>query len=239
MQLFYQKNIAPPEISLDAEESRHLTKVLRRQVGDEVLVTDGAGQLHTCQIREISSRKTTLFIQETKTIPPDKFRIHLAIAPTKSPDRMEWMVEKATELGFHELSLLETQNSERNRLKLDRLDKKMISAAKQSLKFYFPMMNEQQSLKDFISSQSDFQGQKFIAYVDENHDQHLVQAANPGESYLLLIGPEGDFSPEEIQFAQDQGFEPVSLGQSRLRTETAGLAGVHILQLVQELKKKS
>lgn len=232
MQLFYQKDSSPPSITLNADESKHLIKVLRKRIGDTIHVTNGVGELFECLIKEISQKKTVLEVKETTQSPFDNFYIHLAIAPTKNSDRMEWMLEKITEIGFHELTLIKTENSERTNLRLDRLEKKMISACKQSLKFRFPKINPITSYEDLISK--DFEGntQKLIAYVDEDHQDHLMDLGKKNGKYLILIGPEGDFSPREIKLAFDQNFKPVSLGKSRLRTETAGLSAVHILQLI-------
>jgi 16S rRNA (uracil1498-N3)-methyltransferase len=232
MQLFFQEKIESPITYLDEEESRHLVKVLRKKQGDSIRLTDGNGMVFDCVILEANQKKTSLKVLTSIEIPVDKFHIHLAIAPTKSPDRMEWMVEKITEIGFHELTLLETTNSERSFLKTDRLLKKVISACKQSLKYRIPTLNQTTKLSKLIKS-GDFKDfQKFIAYVDENHENHLFDVAKPGEKYLILIGPEGDFDPKEIKEAIQEGFHPVSLGNSRLRTETAGLAAVQMLQVL-------
>lgn len=232
MQLFFHNDIIRDKVVLEPEESRHLTKVLRKSPGDQVFVTNGRGSLFTCQISKTDPKKTELtVISETKD-PSDQFHIHLAIAPTKNADRMEWMLEKITEIGFHEVTLLKTSNSERNFLKPDRLEKKVIAACKQSLKTYFPTINPTVTFDDFIHNPSFQDFHRFIAYVDENNQQHLFDIAEKEKSYLILIGPEGDFSPEEIQKAFQAGFKACSLGKSRLRTETAGLVAVHSLQLV-------
>lgn len=232
MQLFFQEKIEIPITYLDEEESKHLVKVLRKKQGDQIRLTNGKGQVFECVILEANPKKTSLKVISTSEVPEDLFQIHLAIAPTKSPDRMEWMVEKITELGFHELTLLETMNSERSFLKTDRLQKKVISACKQSLKFRIPVLYQTRKLSELLESQ-EFKGfQKFIAYVDENHQNHLFDLAKPNGRYLILIGPEGDFDPKEIKSALKQGFQPVSLGTSRLRTETAGLAAVQMLQIL-------
>lgn len=232
MQLFFQENINPPLVTLDPAESKHLTRVLRKKQGDSILLTNGQGRFFDCIILEANPTKTTLKVVKTTEVPEEDFFIHLAIAPTKNPERMEWMVEKITEIGFHEMTLLESMNSERNFLKTDRLTKKIISACKQSLKFRIPTLNPIQSIQSILKS-SEFEGfQKFIAYVDENHQHHLVDLATAKGKYLILIGPEGDFDPAEIESAFIAGFKPVSLGRSRLRTETAGLAAIEILQLV-------
>lgn len=232
MQLFFQENITPPLITLDPDESKHLTRVLRKKQGDLISLTNGQGKLFECVILEADPSKTTLKVLKTMEVPEENFYIHLAIAPTKSPDRMEWMVEKITEIGFHELSLLETMNSERSYLKTDRLEKKIISACKQSLKYRIPKLNTILNLDSILDSMSFGEYQKFIAYVDEHHDHHLFDSARAKGKYLVLIGPEGDFNPLEIKKAISKGFQPVSLGKSRLRTETAGLTAVEMLQIL-------
>lgn len=232
MQLFFQEKIELPITYLDEEESRHLVKVLRKKQGDQVRLTNGNGQVFNCVILEANQKRSSLKVLTSNEIPKDDFQIHLAIAPTKSPDRMEWMVEKITEIGFHELTLIETMNSERSFLKTDRLHKKVISACKQSLKFRIPKLHPTVKFSKLINSKA-FEGfQKFIAYVDEDHKNHLLEMAKPKGNYLILIGPEGDFDPKEIKEAVQSGFRPVSLGRSRLRTETAGLAAVQMLQVL-------
>lgn len=232
MQLFFQEKIELPITYLDEEESRHLVRVLRKKQGDQVRLTNGNGKVFDCVILEASPKKTSLKVLTSNEIPEDNFRIHLAIAPTKSPDRMEWMVEKITEIGFHEMTLLETMNSERSFLKTDRLHKKVISACKQSLKYRIPILHPTKKLSDLIKSKGFEDFQKFIAYVDEDHENHLLDVAKPAGKYLILIGPEGDFDPKEIKEAFQAGFQPVSLGNSRLRTETAGLAAVQMLKIL-------
>lgn len=230
MQLFFQEHITPPHITLDPNESKHLCRVLRKKPGDPVHVTNGEGILYECVVLEADPKKTTLKILHSEDVQADDFHIHLAIAPTKSPDRMEWMVEKITEIGFHELTLLEAINSERSYLKTDRLEKKIISACKQSLKYRIPALHPVTELNQVLESTAYANYQKFIAYVDDQHDHHLFDVAKPNGKYLILIGPEGDFDPVEIRKALDLGFKPVSLGSGRLRTETAGLAAVQMLQ---------
>ncbi|GGF31535.1 16S rRNA (uracil(1498)-N(3))-methyltransferase [Echinicola rosea] len=234
MQLFYQKDVPHSgNITLTPDESKHLVKVLRKSIGDEVSLTDGKGHLFTCKITKCDLRKAELSIIEQKETPPPDHHIHLAIAPTKNTDRMEWMLEKITEIGFSELTFIKTANSERSFLKPDRLEKKMISACKQSIKTHFPIINPLTSFEELLDIRDhDETQQKFIAYVDENHSHHLFDLAKKKGAYLVLIGPEGDFSPEEINKAIAKGFIPVSLGKSRLRTETAGLSAVHTLSLL-------
>jgi 16S rRNA (uracil1498-N3)-methyltransferase len=232
MQLFFQEKMVTPITVLDEDESKHLARVLRKKQGDRIHLTDGQGMIYEAVILEANPKKSSLKILSSTEVPEDNFHIHLAIAPTKSPDRMEWMVEKIAEIGFHELTLLETMNSERTFMKTDRLQKKIISACKQSLKFRIPTLHPTTKLADLLQSK-DFEGyQKFIAYVDEAHETHLFDAAIAGGKYLVLIGPEGDFDPKEIQAAFANGFHPVSLGKSRLRTETAGLTAIQILDVL-------
>ncbi|GAA0879963.1 16S rRNA (uracil(1498)-N(3))-methyltransferase [Algoriphagus jejuensis] len=232
MQLFFQEKIETPLTYLNEEESKHLVRVLRKKQGDSIRLTNGQGQVFEGVILDANPKKASLKILTSTEVPEDIFHIHLAIAPTKSPDRIEWMVEKITEVGFHELTLLETMNSERSFLKTDRLHKKVISACMQSLKFRIPVLHPIRKLSELFKS-TDFEDfQKFIAYVNEEHENHLLDVAKPGGNYLILIGPEGDFDPKEIQTAVENGFKPVSLGKSRLRTETAGLAAIQMLQVL-------
>ncbi|MCU0400825.1 MAG: 16S rRNA (uracil(1498)-N(3))-methyltransferase [Algoriphagus sp.] len=232
MQLFFQDQITEPVSILSEEESKHLIRVLRKKQGDPITLTDGKGMVFESVILDANPKKTSLKILSKKEAEEDSFFIHLAIAPTKNPDRMEWMVEKITEIGFHELTLIETMNSERSFLKTDRLQKKIISACKQSIKFRTPILNSGIKFNDIIKSPEFNDFERFIAYVDEHHQHHLMDLAAPEKKYLILIGPEGDFDPKEIQQAFEAGFKAVSLGKSRLRTETAGLAAVQMLQLM-------
>lgn len=232
MQLFFQDTINSPTTFLTEEESKHLVRVLRKKKGDQILLTDGKGMLYTCVLDQADPKKASLTVLSSKEAEIDPFYIHLAIAPTKSPDRMEWMVEKITEIGFHELTLLDTMHGERSFLKIDRLHKKIISACKQSIKWRTPALNGSTKLSELLQSDEFVDFQKFIAYVDENHSHHLLDLAKSSGKYLVLIGPEGDFDPKEIQLAFEHGFQPVSLGKSRLRTETAGLAAVQMLQVL-------
>ncbi len=232
MQLFFQENISEPITHLSEEESKHLVRVLRKKQGDAITLTDGKGMVYQSVILDANPKKASLKILSKSVAEEDNFFIHLAIAPTKSPDRMEWMVEKITEIGFHELTLLDTENSERSYLKTDRLEKKIIAACKQSIKFRTPKVNGTIEFDKLITSNLFNDYQRFIAYVDEDHQHHLLDLARPQGRYLILIGPEGDFDSAEIKQAIQQGFKPVSLGKSRLRTETAGLAAVQMLQVL-------
>jgi 16S rRNA (uracil1498-N3)-methyltransferase len=234
MQLFYHFPIENDTFNLGPEESKHMVKVLRKNVGDSIHFTDGEGNLYFCRVTEISQKSTSLKVLEKSSSPKTAHSIHLAIAPTKNADRMEWLVEKAVEIGLDELILMNTANSERNFLKPERLEKKSISAMKQSLKTYRTQIRETIPFEELIQDEKWKDFEKFIAYVDHTIPNHLLNLAGKNQKYLVLIGPEGDFSPEEISLARKHGFKPCSLGKSRLRTETAGLVAVHTLNLLNE-----
>lgn len=233
MQLFFHENISGNSFEIDPEESRHLVKVLRKSVGDMVYFTDGKGVLYTCTIENLDSKRTRVSVLNQELQTQEQHYIHLAIAPTKNQDRMEWMVEKITEIGVNEISFLNSENSERNYLKVERLEKKIISACKQSFKMWKPKINEIREYTEFIKESYINSSQKFIGYVDHENQSHLMDQAEKNTSYVVLIGPEGDFSPREIQLAKEHNFRACSLGKNRLRTETAGLVAVHTLNLIQ------
>jgi 16S rRNA (uracil1498-N3)-methyltransferase len=228
--LFYQPLIPQGAHHLDAEESRHCVKVLRKSVGDSINITDGSGLFYEASILKADSRECTFTI--LKTIPEYKkdYAIHIAIAPTKNSDRLEWFVEKATELGINRITPIDTKHTERSFLKKERLQKVAISAMKQSLKATLPAIDELTPIGTILTANPGIE--KFIAYVDNENPIHLKDLAKPKHSYLTLIGPEGDFSKEELHQALDAGFKKVSLGTSRLRTETAGVAACHIFNMI-------
>jgi len=238
MQLFFHDNITENIFHLDQEESKHLIKVLRKNQGDKVDFTDGQGYLYHCVILDPNPKKAGLKVMERFYEPEDDYYIHLAICPTKNPERMEWMIEKITEIGVHEITLMESTHSERSFLKLDRLEKKIISACKQSLKTRVPKLNPICEMEELVVNKKFDTYQRFIAYVDKDNTHHLFEKAKQNGEYLILIGPEGDFSSQELDLAFKNFFLPCSLGKSRLRTETAGLAAVHTLQLVNSLAEK-
>lgn len=231
MQLFYHDKTSSDSFELDADESKHLIKVLRRGKGDKIHFTDGKGCLIHAFISDPNPKKAKILVERRFYQPQDDFHIHLAICPTKNLDRMEWMIEKITEIGVHEVTFIESKHSERIFLKMDRLEKKMIAACKQSLKYHFPVLNGLKPLEEILKEARFDSFQRFIAYIDEENTRHLIEKSEPNQSYIVLIGPEGDFSKDEIEMALEYHFLPCSLGKSRLRTETAGLAAVHTLQL--------
>ena len=239
MQLFYSKDISLSGFcTLDAEESRHAVRVLRMREGDIINVTDGRGNLYQCRILQANDRACVVEVAEQEfSIPNSQFSIHLAVAPTKNPARMEWLVEKAVEIGVGEITLLQCDHSERTFLKTDRLEKLAVSAMKQSLHLTLPRINPAVSLHDWLNSQFSILNSqfKFVAHCEADKPRTPLAAAMlPGRDAVVLIGPEGDFSEEEIQQALAAGFQPVSLGPSRLRTETAALYAVTAFNLIND-----
>lgn len=229
MNLFYQPKIGEGVLYLDIEESRHVIKVLRMGKGDELLLTDGKGFLYAARITQDDAKKCGFEIKEKKQIAKRKYQIHLAISPTKNADRMEWLVEKATEVGIDQISFILCKNSERKIINIDRMEKIAISALKQSGQTRLPQLSSIVSFKEILKSEA---SQKFIAFVDEDNPDHLKSMAMPNENYLVLIGPEGDFREEELSSAIQNNFMKVSLGGNKLRTETAGLVACQILHFV-------
>lgn len=229
MHVFYTPEIAVnPE--LPEEEAAHCLRVLRLTVGDEVMLTDGKGLFYKAVISAATGKRCQVKVVES--IEQEPFwngHLHLAMAPTKNMDRIEWFAEKATEIGFNELSFLNCRFSERKVIKTERIEKIVVSAVKQSLKAYKPVVNEMIDFSRFM--QKDFSGQKFIAHCYEGEKPLLKDVLVPGQDALVLIGPEGDFSMEEVKQAEAAGFRAISLGKSRLRTETAALVAVHTMNL--------
>jgi len=231
MQLFYAHKIEQNIAWLDQEESRHCTKTLRKKIGDSISFTDGCGKIYRGELIDVSKKSCQLNILETIRHDQDqKFRIHIAIAPTKNISRLEWFLEKTTEFGIDEISFLLCQRSERKQIRIDRLEKIVRSAAKQSLKSRFPKLNELVKFNEFV--QSNDTSYKAIAHCNTDNLPHFKTQISTATDMLILIGPEGDFSEEEVALAMQQGFEETGLGSSRLRTETAGIAACHIAHLV-------
>lgn len=228
---------------LPAEEAHHATKVLRLGVGDELMLVDGKGCFYRASITAATGHRCTYRIEETQPQQPAwKGHIHLAMAPTKLMDRVEWFAEKATEIGFDELTFLDTQFSERKVVKEERIDKILVSAMKQSHKAWLPKLNGMTRFKDFVSQERE--GDKFICHCYEEINEELkikneelknkpflFDLLRPGVPSTVLIGPEGDFSIDEVKLAIAHGYQGVTLGRSRLRTETAALVAVHMMQL--------
>ena len=232
MHVFYTPDIQVSN-ELPEEEAQHCTRVLRLNIGDEITLTDGKGNFYQAEITAATNKRCQVAIKETRYQEPLwPCHLHIAMAPTKNMDRNEWFAEKATEIGFDELTFLNCRFSERKVIKTERISKILVSAIKQSLKARLPKLNEMTDFLTFI--QQDFEGQKFIAHCYEGEKKQLKEALTPGEDALVLIGPEGDFSEEEVQKAIEHGFVPISLGKSRLRTETAALVACHTLNLMNQ-----
>ena len=230
MHLFYTPDIATRQ-DLPEEEAAHCLRVLRLAMGDEVMLTDGKGAFYRAQLSAVSGKRCCVSVmEEIRQEPLWRGQLRLAVAPTKNMDRMEWLTEKATEIGVDEIHFLDCRYSERKVLKTDRIEKIAISAMKQSLKARKPKVWEMTPFKRFVSQ--DFTGQKFIAHCHEGEKPLLQDVLVPGEDALVMIGPEGDFSEEEVKEAVAHGFRPISLGKSRLRTETAALVAVHIMNMI-------
>ena len=231
MQLFYIPDFSGEEILLDETESKHAVKVLRLNKGSELHFTDGKGRLYIAEITEPNPKKCRLKLLEIKHQPAKKdFEVHIAIAPPKNNERLEWFLEKATEIGIDEVTLLVCENSERRAVKHDRLEKILIAAMKQSMNLKLPKLNQIMPFADFIERQPG--KHKFIAHCHGSEKPHLLHEVQKDSLPVILIGPEGDFSQEEVMAAKMQGFQEISLGNSRLRTETAGIVACHIVNLV-------
>ncbi|MBV6642955.1 MAG: 16S rRNA (uracil(1498)-N(3))-methyltransferase [Cyclobacteriaceae bacterium] len=215
---------------LAGDEFKHAIRVLRKNPGDQIGVFDGQGQYFLTRIGSIGKDYCDLEILDKKVLPQKPFYTHLVIAPTKSTDRMEWMIEKLAELGIDEVTFIHTQHAERPKIKTDRLEKKAVSAMKQSKSGYLLKVSPLIRFSDFIKSNKQ-ESDRYLATVQDDLPL-LQQLATPGKSSTILIGPEGDFSKNEIDVASQHGFKPVSLGKNTLRTETAGLIACHILNVV-------
>lgn len=224
MHVFYTPDISANEYVLNEEESRHCTKVLRLGVGAVVFLIDGKGGLYKAEITGEHKKQVILKVVESKQeYQKRNHHLHIAIAPTKNIDRLEWFLEKATEIGVDEITPVICDRSERKIVKEDRLYKVITSAVKQSLQAYHPVLNPQVNLSGFFKQQND--SIKMIAHcLDHEPRQFIADVAAPGKHYTILIGPEGDFTGTEIEMALQTGYNPLTLGNTRLRTETAGLA---------------
>lgn len=227
MQLFFTPDLNPSleNFILSEEESKHAIRVLRMDTGDRLHLIDGRGGLYEAQIIDPHPKRTVLTILTVEEeFQRPKYHLHIAVGPTKNIDRIEWFLEKATEVGIQEITPVICEHSERKEVKLDRLNKVVVAAMKQSLKAYLPKLNPAVSFKQFLREIPTEGVQKAIAHCVDAEKKHLNQVLEPAQHYIILIGPEGDFSEEEIDLALQMGFHPISLGEARLRTETAALA---------------
>lgn len=229
--MFYVPEIEK-SLELPADEAGHCARVLRMKEGDLIDITDGCGSFYQAELTLVSPKRCLFRVLSKETpMPLWTGHLHIAMAPTKNMDRVEWFAEKATEIGFDELTFLNCRFSERKVIKTERVDKILVSAVKQSLKPSKPKLNEMTDFDCFVKQHRT--GQKFIAhcYGDLGDKPMLKEVLKAGEDAVVMIGPEGDFSREEVLQAIEHGFQPISLGRSRLRTETAALVATHILNL--------
>ena len=234
MIFFFSNTIEGNLIRLDEEESRHCLRVLRLGRNDIIHITDGKGNLYEAGISDVASGWVTANIIKTIVSPSTRgFRLHIAIAPTKNSERFEWFLEKSSEMGIDEITPMFCTHSERTRVKPERLRKILIAAVKQSLKTELPRLNEALAIKDFLKEPRP--GIKLIASCLRGKEQEIQHAYTKGHEAVVLIGPEGDFSEPEIEAAIKAGYVPVSLGESRLRTETAGVYVTAVINLMNRI----
>ncbi len=234
MQLFYNSSINKETTSFqfDKEESKHVIKVLRKKERDILFVTNGLGVCFKTEVTLASDTKCTVKIISFEEKTKQNFTIHLAVAPTKMNERYEWFLEKVTEIGIQEITPIICEHSERKVIKTERFYRIIESAMKQSNQYFLPKLNEPLSYSNFIKKE--FLGQKFIAHCEETNKKALKNELKIAENVLLLIGPEGDFSTKEINQALENKFIPISLGETRLRTETAAIVACHTINLINE-----
>ena len=236
MQLFYAPEITLPEYTLSEEESKHCVRVLRMRVGDDLHITDGKGNMYRCKVVSDNVKHCVVEVVET-TAEYEKmsYRLVMAVAPTKNIDRFEWFLEKATEVGISEVYPIISEHSERREIKHERELKVITSAVKQSLKAYHPTLHQLTSFKELV--RMPFEGDKFIAHCNASLGErpYLGSLITKGRDTLILIGPEGDFSKEEINFAAQNGFKAISLGRERLRTETAAVVATTVVSTINKL----
>ena len=231
MNLFYTPDFKDGLYQLPEAESKHVARVLRMTTGDPIFLTDGIGNMIEAAIVDADPKRC--IVKANRIIPEYQkrlFHLHIAIAPTKNTERFEWFLEKSTEIGIDVITPLICKHSERTKINSDRLQKVIIAAMKQSLQAYLPKLNQPVAFKQFI--EKPHEEDKFIAYCGESESIELAKIYRKGAKTLILIGPEGDFSFEEVESAKKQGFVPISLGKSRLRTETAGIVACHTVNLM-------
>jgi len=221
MHLFYCPEIINENVVLPDDEAHHIFHVMRSKSGDLIQLTNGKGSMFTARLTEVSKKQVNAeIVEEIKSL-PRKYSLHLAIAPTKNIDRFEWFLEKATEIGIEQITPLICNRSERKEIKLERLEKVIVSAAKQSRKAFFPILNQMLSFDKFIPLNQS--STKLIAHCEEGEKEAMKKSLSIQKDVIILIGPEGDFSPQEIDKAISCGYKPISLGSNRLRTETAAV----------------
>ncbi|MFD0862464.1 16S rRNA (uracil(1498)-N(3))-methyltransferase [Sungkyunkwania multivorans] len=234
MQLFYEPSLTEDtkQFSFDKEESKHIHKVLRKKENDILHITNGRGWIFEAKIVIADQKNCVADIIKAREQPERNYYLHLAVAPTKMNDRYEWFLEKATEIGVHEITPIICEHSERKIIKTERFEKILQSAMKQSLQYHLPKLNPAISFKEFIKHK--FKGQLFIAHCEDTYRYSIKRKVAADHKVTILIGPEGDFSVEEIELAKEAGFTPISLGSTRLRTETAAVVACQTVSLINE-----
>ncbi|MBU2650077.1 MAG: 16S rRNA (uracil(1498)-N(3))-methyltransferase [Bacteroidetes bacterium] len=233
MQLFYTPGVSGDEYIFEPEEARHLLWVLRKKIGDQVHHTDGFGNLFHSVIIDDRDKNCMVRINKVeREYGKRNFHLCIAIAPTKNTARLEWFVEKATEIGIDRIIPFFGEHSERRNLNNDRLEKVIISAMKQSVKAYKPILEKAVDFENLVKQ--GYSGQKFFGWMGDGNSMSLGKGYKPGSDVCILIGPEGDFSHNEVQIAQEHGFVPINLGNSRLRTETAAIVACSWINLLNQ-----
>ncbi len=236
MQLFYTPDITTPTYTLPEEESKHCIRVLRKSTGDTLNLTDGKGNMYTAKIIDNNVKRCVVEIIKTvENFNKLPYELTMAVAPTKNIERFEWFLEKATEIGTHMFIPIDCRHSERRVIKIDREMKVITSAVKQSLKAFHPTLSDMTTFKELLKGE--FDGVKLIAHCGEaiNERYNISDVVKQSDKVLILIGPEGDFSPEEVAFAVENGFKEITLGNSRLRTETAALVAVTQVAFINQI----
>ncbi len=228
MQLFFHQNLQNNTVELPEDESKHCIRVLRKKVGDEIMLIDGKGNKATCKITDDNPKKCKLEVVEKVHFHAREIGLHIAIAPTKNFDRMDWMLEKCTEIGVSEITFIESENSERNKINMERCEKILIQSIKQSKQYWLPKLNNIISFKQFISNQNTTELNCLMAWCNEN-SLTINEATDLKKHTLLLIGPEGDFTEVEAKLAIENNFKTISLGKNILRTETAAVYATAII----------
>ena len=235
MNVFYLPNAQIGTISFPEEESKHIVKVLRMKEGDRFCVTDGNGSLYDAELIDAHPKRAMAELSNQRAgYDIRDFKVSIAIAPTKLNERTECFLEKTTEIGIDEVKLFSSYHSERRAANVERFKKIVVSAMKQSVKSKMPLVEDMIPFDKLV--RQDYEGQKFIAWIDDDVKDQLCNLYKKGENALVLIGPEGDFSKEEVALAMENGFVPVSLGEARLRTETAAVVACHTIQLINQMK---
>lgn len=232
MQLFYNPHLdqSVSQFTFPEDESKHIVKVMRKKEGDSLHITNGKGYLFEAEIISAEAKRCKASVVSSKKLHRKMHWFHLVVAPTKTNDRFEWFLEKATEIGVNEITPIFCERSERKSVKRERLEKVLQSAMKQSLRTYLPKLNEAIGYQEFL--EKEHKGLLFIAHCEDDEKMDLRRRVAPDHDITILIGPEGDFSHEEIRLAYEKGFLPVSLGEARLRTETAAIVACTTVNLI-------